>query len=79
MASNAATKVLPQSRAVIRLIEAGSMSDCRECGKQVKFRARQRDQQVICNVYENGVWRRVEHYHLDCYHQADAPHGNATE
>lgn len=79
MASKAATKVKPQSRAVLRMIEAGSMCDCTFCGKQVKFRARQRDQQVICNVYEDGVWRRVEHFHLECYDDATLPYGTAFE
>jgi hypothetical protein len=30
---------------------------------------------VIANVYENGVWARVEHYHADCYAEAGAPYG----
>ena len=78
-ANATATKVKPTSRAVVRLIEAGSMVDCVQCDKQVKFRARQRDQQVICNVYEKGEWKRVEHYHLDCYADADKPFGKPTE
>lgn len=60
---------------MVRLIEAGSLVDCIHCGKQVKFRARQRDEQVICNVYVNGRWDRVEHFHLGCYELADDPHG----
>lgn len=76
-ATATATKVKPKSRAVVRLIEAGSMVDCVHCDKQVKFRARQRDQQVICNVYEKGSWKRVEHYHLECYGEAEKPHGEA--
>ena len=79
MASKSATKTKPVSRAVLRLIEAGSMTDCVHCDKQVKFRARQRDQQVICNVYENGEWRRVEHYHFECYEHAGSPHGEPAE
>lgn len=79
MASKAATKIKPTSRAVNRLIEAGSMCDCVSCGKQVKFRARQRDQQVICNVYEDGVWKRVEHFHFECYEESGAPYGEPAE
>lgn len=79
MASKAATKVQPTSRAVTRLIEAGSMCDCIGCGKQVKFRARQRDLQVICNVYEDGVWRRVEHFHEECYETSGFPYGSPSE
>lgn len=66
-----------ESRAVLRLIEAGSMAECPLCGERVKFRARHRDQQVICNVYEGGVWKRVEQYHEHCYEEADKPHGEA--
>ena len=68
-----------ESRAIIRLIEAGSAAECPRCEERVKFRARHRDQQVICNVYENGVWNRVEQYHLECYGEADSPHGEAVK
>ena len=68
-----------ESRAVTRLIEAGSMTECEHCGDRVKFRARQRDMQVICNVYTKGVWTRVEHYHDDCYVKADEPFGPAED
>ena len=68
-----------ESRAVIKLIEAGSAAECPYCLERVKFRARHRDQQVICNVYEKGVWKRVEQFHLDCYDQAGSPHGEAVK
>jgi len=68
-----------ESRAIIKLIEAGSAAECPHCGERVKFRARHRDQQVICNVYEGGVWKRVEQYHLECYEQAGSPHGEANK
>lgn len=64
-----------QSRAVVRLIEAGCVAECPVCAERVKYRARHRDQQVICNVYDKGRWQRVEQYHLDCYIAADSPHG----
>lgn len=64
-----------ESRAVVRLIEAGSTAECPHCGERVKFRARHRDQQVICNVYVDGVWDRVEQYHAECYDAAGEPHG----
>ena len=64
-----------ESRAVVRLIEAGCVAECPVCGDRVKYRARHRDQQVICNVYEDGRWQRVEQYHLDCYNEAGEPHG----
>jgi DNA-directed RNA polymerase subunit RPC12/RpoP len=68
-----------ESRAVVRLIEAGSMAECPYCNERIKFRARHRDQQVICNVYEDGVWQRVEQYHFECYEPAGQPHGEATK
>lgn len=68
-----------ESRAVTRLIEAGSMTECEHCGERVKFRARHRDVQVICNVYVSGVWDRVEHYHEDCYVEAGEPFGPAED
>jgi hypothetical protein len=70
-----ATKVLGKSRAVVRSIEAGSSSICTACNQQVKFSAKVRRQQVICNVYVNGKWNRVEHFHAECYAEAGEPHG----
>jgi hypothetical protein len=35
--------------------------------------------QVIANVYREGNWVRVEHYHAECYDQADQPYGPAAE
>lgn len=67
-----------QSRAVTREVEAGSTVDCAHCGERVKFQAKMRNRQVICNVYLKGVWNRVEHYHSDCYEAAGSPHGEAA-
>ena len=64
-----------QSRAVLRSIEAGSSAICTTCDEQVKFKAKVKAQQVICNVYENGKWNRVEHYHLECYGISGEPYG----
>jgi hypothetical protein len=66
------------SRAVTRLIEAGNTATCTLCKLPVKFRAKSRLQQVIANVYIDGVWDRVEHYHLDCYETAGRPYGSAA-
>ncbi len=79
MAPKAATELKRESRAVTRLIEAGSMAECSVCEKVLKFRARQRDFQVICNVYEDGNWVRVEHFHDECYVEADEPFGPPAE
>ena len=64
-----------KSRAVLRDVEPGSTVDCTLCGERVKFQAKVRHKQVICNVYDQGRWTRVEHYHSDCYEQAGEPHG----
>lgn len=67
------------SRAVTRLVEAGSTVECEHCGDRVKFQARVRHQQVICNVYEDNVWQRVEHFHSECYVEADSPFGDPED
>lgn len=69
------TKSAFQSRAVLRTIEAGSSAICITCDEQVKFKAKTKAHQVICNVYVDGKWDRVEHYHLECYTTSGAPYG----
>jgi hypothetical protein len=66
------------SRAVVRNIEAGSTAECASCGERVKFQAKLRMQQVICNVYVDGHWDRVEHFHYECYQQVGEPYGSAA-
>ena len=79
--AKAKTKTNPKwsSRAVLRTIEPGSSVDCEFCGERVKFQARLRLQQVICNVYTRNVWERVEHYHSTCYELAGTPYGEPKE
>ena len=77
--AKAATKTKWKSRAVTRLVEAGSMTECSHCEERVKFRARERHMQVICNVYVDGAWNRVEHFHEPCYHEAGSPFGKPSE
>lgn len=67
-----------ESRAVLRSVEAGSYVDCARCGERVKFMAKVRKQQVICNIYIDGRWNRVEHYHSECYEEAGEPYGDAA-
>lgn len=67
------------SRAVVRFIEAGNNAMCASCGDPVRFKARIKTQQVICNVYQDGRWDRVEHYHRDCYDSAGQPYGTPDE
>ena len=64
-----------QSRAVVRTIEPGNSAICPACDLQVKFQARTQGKQVICNVYEDDKWQRVEHYHVACYDEANQPYG----
>ena len=51
---------------------------CAACDEPVKFAARNKAFQVIANVYENGVWNLVEHYHAECYEAAGEPYGTAA-
>jgi hypothetical protein len=68
-------KVTLGSRAVLRRVEAGNLALCAHCGEQVKFAAKQNRQQVICNVYVDAKWDRVEHFHSECYGEAGDPFG----
>jgi hypothetical protein len=71
------TPVLPVSRAVVRFVEAGNDAVCEHCQSPVKFVARIKGRQVIANVYVDGRWARVEHYHDSCYEEAGEPYGTA--
>lgn len=64
-----------ESRAVVRLIEPGNNAYCAKCDELLKFRARLRLEQVICNVYVKNKWDRVEHYHPECYKKLRSPYG----
>ena len=72
------TKSKFKSRAVVRPVEAGNSAVCASCDAPVKFTARTKAFQVIANVYEHGVWNRVEHYHAECYEAAGEPYGTAA-
>jgi hypothetical protein len=69
---------MTKSRAFLRTVEAGNSAMCAHCGAQVKFVARAQLKQVIANVYEEGTWKRVEHFHQDCYGEAKEPYGPAA-
>lgn len=73
-----ATNVLRESRAVERSVEAGNSAICKHCDQPIKFQAKVRLKQVIANVYDEGVWRCVEHYHFECYTTAGEPYGSAA-
>ena len=66
------------SRAVVRTIEPGNSAMCAHCGAQVKFVARAQLRQVIANVYQDGTWLRVEHFHAPCYDKAGQPYGEPS-
>jgi len=65
------------SRAALRMVEPGSQVECVVCGERVKFQAKMRHQQAICNIYEKNAWIRVDHYHYPCYKEAKEPYGPA--
>lgn len=67
------------SRAVLRPVRPGSSTPCPACRQTVKFAARVGRRQVIANVYVDGHWNRVEHYHPECYDQTGEPHGHPQE
>lgn len=67
------------SRATSRPIRPGSTATCAACDEAVKFAARVRQYQVIANVYVNGSWARVEHFHPECYAEAKNPYGEPTD
>ena len=76
--SNTATKKW-KSRAVVRPVDAGNSAYCAVCGELIKFRARVRANQIICNVYVKNKWDRVEHFHAECYELAKEPYGPTPE
>ena len=79
MSSTTTSTLAPVSRAVQRRVEAGCSAMCASCDLQIKFAARQNRQQVIANVYVDGRWDRVEHFHLECYVEAGEPYGTPAE
>jgi len=72
---DAARSKMTASRAVERTVEPGNSASCHHCGAPVKFVARAQLRQVIANVYVDGNWNRVEHFHADCYGEAGMPYG----
>ena len=61
------------TRAVVRRVEPGNDVRCVRCGKQIKFAARTHSRQVIANVYLDDSWNRVDHFHEECYLEANEP------
>ena len=63
------------TRAVVRGVEPGNDVRCVLCAKQIKFAARTHPRQVIANIYLDGAWNRVDHFHEECYLEANEPYG----
>ncbi|MHB8244458.1 MAG: hypothetical protein ACYDGN_03740 [Acidimicrobiales bacterium] len=66
------------TRVVLRQVEPGSSVDCAHCDRPIKFSARSKPRQVIANVYEANTWKRVEHFHEECYEALGKPYGGAV-
>jgi hypothetical protein len=79
MSDATATRIAPESRAALRRIEPGNLAVCVHCSQPVKFAAKVHRMQVIANVYVDGRWNRVEHFHDECYDEAESPYGDARE
>lgn len=76
--SKTTVKAPAASRAVLRRVEAGSTAVCSHCDEPVKFAAKMLRNQVIANVYIDGKWNRVEHYHAECYSNNGEIYGPAV-
>lgn len=63
------------SRAALRAVIPGTYVDCASCNQRVSYSAKTRPNQIIANVYCDGKWNRVEHFHEECYYRAESPYG----
>ncbi len=67
------------SYAVIRRIETGFSAYCAvetaciEERKRIGYKAKKKLEVVIANIYDDGIWKRTEFYHPECYDAADQP------
>jgi hypothetical protein len=67
------------SYAVIRPIVTGftaycdAETSCFDDRKQIGYKAKRKLEVVIANVYDDGIWRRTEFYHPECYDFVDQP------
>lgn len=76
------TEVKLGTRAVVRIIEPGLANFCPDCDTEVKFRAQVASglrRKVVANVYYQGKWNRVEHWHLICYIRMGEIHGRLDD
>ena len=70
------------SRAILRdrHIDLTLASWCEGCGRILNHSRSPRAVKfaqplVVCNVYVDGVWDRMEVWHLNCYETAGLPYG----
>ena len=66
---------MTSSRAALRSVTPGTYVDCATCNTRIGYSAKTRPNQVIANVYSDGKWNRVEHYHEECYYRSGSPYG----
>ena len=59
----------------MRAVIPGTYVDCAWCNQRVSYSAKTRPNQIIANVYCDGKWNRVEHFHEECYYRAESPYG----
>jgi hypothetical protein len=78
MANTTLPPVTASSRSALRRVEPGNLALCAVCDEQVKFAAKITRMQVIANVYVDGRWDRVEHFHEECYEVAGSPYGEPS-
>lgn len=69
----------PKTRAVVRKIDPGFDDFCVHCDTYIKWASLKKQFQVIANIYVDGKWNRVEHFHAPCYELAGSPHGPVLE
>jgi hypothetical protein len=51
---------------------------CPHCCERIRYMAHSTIRRVIANVYVDGRWDRVEHFHDHCYTDAGQPYGMAV-
>lgn len=71
---------MTQTRAVLRVVEpahSGVEALCVACNEGIVWSARKKQTKVVCNIYDNGIWNRVDQFHDSCYSDAGQPYGEA--
>ncbi len=48
---------------------------CEYAKRKIASSSRAPIKEVIANVYENGKWSFVVHFHVDCYNKLGQPYG----